>query len=481
MGLPDFRPEFHYTAASTWLNDPNGLIHHNGRWHLFYQANPLESQWGHMSWGHATSKDLLHWKERDVALRFTDEIEMFSGSCVYDRTNTSGLGTGADGPMVAVYTMNHTDASAHPRRQAQGLAFSNDEGRTWQQYAKNPVCDRESTDFRDPKVFWYGPGGYWVMVTVEALDNVVWLYASDNLIDWRELSSFGPTGARASTWECPDLFPLTVEGTEETAWVLVVSLNPGALYGGSGVQYFIGDFDGTTFTSPDLNSVDPRQYNWLDFGQDYYAPVSFNDAPDGRRIMIGWMSNWEYARETPTEPWRGAMSIPREMSLVRMDGRLRVRQRPVHELTDQWSRDVMLSNEDVRGERRLAMDVESGVFNIVLRPGADECGLRLSGTRIGYKDGRLFLDRSQSGHADFHPDFAALQWADVPLVDGALSITVVHDRCSLEVFAQGGLYTITSLLFAPDDPDVFVYADGHVHVDQVTLLDLPSPGPHPRL
>ncbi len=289
----DYRPQFHYSAKENWLNDPNGLVYYKGTYHLFYQYNPRGNVWGNMSWGHATSPDLVHWSEQPVAIPQSfneagESIEdIFSGSAVVDTDNTSGLGTKKNPPMVAIYTSAYT--SNHPTlagRQAQSLAYSTDEGTTWTKYAGNPVLDIGSGEFRDPKVFWYAPAKEWRMVVVRALEHKVDIYGSPDLLAWSHLSEFGPTGAVGGAWECPDLFPLPVDGDPTNVkWVMVVNLNPGGISGGSAGQYFVGDFDGTTFTSDDTGTYTPPAGEVLqDFEDTSFAPwtttgTAFGDAP----------------------------------------------------------------------------------------------------------------------------------------------------------------------------------------------------------
>ena len=326
-----YRPKWHYSAERNWLNDPNGLVYSNGTYHLFYQHNPHGDEWGNMSWGHATSTDLQHWDEQPVAIWCDDQEAIFSGSAVVDVHNTSGFGVGGVPPLVAIYTSAYSPASPLAGRQAQSLAYSTDDGATWTKYAGNPVLDRASPDFRDPKVFWHDgdTGSYWVMVAVEALHHEVVLYKSADLLSWEYLSTFGPANATGGVWECPDLFELPVDGDpSNTRWVMVVNLSPGGIAGGSGGQYFIGTFDGVTFRSETtvtegVQADDSRMadYGWLDWGRDYYAAVSFSNAPDGRRLMIGWMNNWQYAATTPSDGWRSAMSLVREVRLVSRGGR----------------------------------------------------------------------------------------------------------------------------------------------------------------
>jgi sucrose-6-phosphate hydrolase SacC (GH32 family) len=287
------RPVAHFATRATWLNDPNGLLYHDGTWHLFFQHNPHGSTWGNMSWGHATSTDLTTWHEQPVAIAATATEHVYSGSAVADHADTAGLARDGVTPLVAVYTSAYVDD--HPRAgiQAQSLAYSLDDGATWQRYAHNPVLDIGSTEFRDPKVFWYGGAdGHWVMVAVEAVARRVAVYTSPNLIDWTFASHFGPARAVGGVWECPDLFELPVRGTRERHWVLVVSLNPGAVAGGSGTQYFVGAFDGRTFTTDDAGAgrdAGPDRdgdADWLDFGRDYYAAVSFSGPEDRTELSL---------------------------------------------------------------------------------------------------------------------------------------------------------------------------------------------------
>ncbi|AEG44850.1 glycoside hydrolase family 32 protein [Isoptericola variabilis] len=438
---PHFRPTAHFTARDTWLNDPNGLLHHDGVYHLFFQNNPHGSTWGNMSWGHATSTDLVTWQEQPVAIEHTAEEHVFSGSAVADVRNTAGFAGPGQTALVAVYTSAYTAASERPGIQAQSLAYSLDGGETWTRYAGNPVLDIGSSEFRDPKVFWYGgDDGRWIMVAVEAVRRTVVIYSSPNLIDWTLESRFGPAHATAGVWECPDLFPLTVRGTDQTKWVLVVSLNPGGIAGGSGSQYFVGDFDGHTFTPDRIStSTDPADYDWLDYGRDYYAAVSFNDAPDGRRLMIGWASNWDYANATPTHPWRSAMSLVRELDLVRCsDGRLRVVQQPVLP-ADEADVDVFdLTVPSMPGTRT----------EVVLAP-ADGAGTSRLVLTIDGDARTLSCDRTASGTVDFHPAFPSVDTAPL-LGDGdETRLRIVVDATIVEVYVDGGLVTLTQQVY-PD-------------------------------
>lgn len=432
------RPAAHFTAASSWLNDPNGLLYHDGIYHLFFQTNPHSNVWGNLSWGHATSTDLVTWTEQDIAIPYTAEEMVFSGSAVADVNNTAGFARSGETALVAIFTSARPPRDGHPGSQAQSLAYSVDSGATWTRYAGNPVLDIGSDEFRDPKVFWYGgTDGHWVMVAVEAVAREVVVYTSDNLRDWNLQSRFGPAHAVDGVWECPDLFPLRVVGTDETRWVLVVSLNPGGIAGGSGAQYFIGDFDGATFTAERLTeSTNLADYDWLDYGRDYYAAVSFNDAPDGRRLMIGWASNWQYAGHTPTHPWRSAMSLVREVVLVRDGGgRLRVRQQPVLPAgtvgVDVFDVTVPCGPSD---RTAVILSGETGTDRVVLTVDGD--------------DRSITFDRTQSGDVTFHPEFPSVDWAPIPVdYTDEVDLRIVVDSSIVEIFAAGGLVTFTEQVY----------------------------------
>ena len=298
----EYRPRIHFTPAKNWMNDPNGLVWHKGEYHLFFQHNPFGTQWGHMSWGHGVSKDLLTWEELPVAITEDQDGAIFSGSAVSD---------GED--LVAIYT-RHTETS-----QTQCIAISKDNGRTFEKYENNPVLDEDKKDFRDPKVFKYK--NEWIMAVAQPHEHQISFYSSPNLITWKHLSNFGPAAATGGVWECPDLFPLEVEGEE--VWVLIVSLNPGGLHG-SGTQYFIGDFDGTTFV-PKYSTEEPR---WLDYGKDNYAGVTFNNEPNGKRIFIGWLANWDDVRSHPATSWTTQMTVPRQLGLTIFNGEIVLTQQP---------------------------------------------------------------------------------------------------------------------------------------------------------
>ncbi|MFC7359108.1 glycoside hydrolase family 32 protein [Nocardioides astragali] len=474
MSGEPMRPTFHFTPARNWMNDPNGLVWYDGEYHLFFQYNPLGSAWGNMSWGHAVSRDLTTWEELPVALEHTPTEAVFSGSVVVDRANTSGLGSDGTPAMVAVYT-SHDLITGH---QGQSVAWSTDKGRTWTRHPKNPVLEIGSTDFRDPKVSWYAEGGYWVMAVALSTERVVRLYRSDDLVAWTHLSDFGPAGSVEGIWECPDLFPLAVDGDPtHTRWMLVVSVQVGGPAGGSGTQYFVGDFDGTTFTADPVPGADPGGASWVDFGADYYAAVSFNDEPHGRRLVLAWMSNWDYGREVPTRPYRGAMSAARSYELRTRRDQLVLAQAPVVEgLAAQAQRNT--STEVVDGVHALpdSWRGSSAVLTVELDPGtASRCGLHVrvgdgERTVVGYDTAErtLYVDRTLSGDTGFHPDFRAVHSAPLDLDEGdRLALEIHIDTTSVEVYADGGRVVITDLVFpSPTSDRIAVFAEGgaaHLH------------------
>ena len=814
LGQEQYRPAVHFSPAKNWMNDPNGMVYYKGIYHLYFQHNPSGNTWGNMSWGHATSSDLVHWKEQPLAISTDDQEDVFSGSVVVDKDNSSGFGTAENPPLVAIYTSAYKDASPHRGLQAQSLAYSLDDGQTWTKYSGNPILNRNSTNFRDPKVFWYSSpegGGYWVMTAVEAMDHKVVLYKSTDLKDWTALSEFGPANATGGLWECPDLFPLAVDGDPNNVkWVMVVNINPGGVAGGSAGQYFVGSFDGTTFTSestkpseslpagtpiagfndgsysgwtvnnepgnwkngpfgdapaagslPGQNTVtgfagaglvnsfndgdwplgsmsspdftvdsdyinflvgggqhprvsdkldntppagdllfdgfevpdgstladagwtgtgdlaptfqpatsggdyfigakrintwqtgatpgDDRQgtltspeftltrnyinllvgggnrspesgqvleaqllvdggvvrtlsgddsgqlnwkgwdvsefagkqaqlrivdqatggwghltldhvmltdqaavprsdettvnlvvdgqvvrsttgansevldwanwnvsefkgrqaqirivdnkrfglghiladefiassepekprfnsYDWLDYGRDYYASVSFGNMPQDKRVMLGWMNNWDYANTTPTSPWRSAMSLPREVSLTQTPAGPRLAQKAVKQV-DKLGTKASYSDKKgasiAPGTHPLPAAASGDVqrIDVTFAPGtAAKSGITVLGdgthsTVIGYdaSTGEVYVDRSNSGNTGFHPLFTSVDSAPVTLnADGTVTVQIYVDRSSVEVFTQGGQRTITDQVFPGSGAgDVALFADG---------------------
>lgn len=646
-----FRPQFHFTPERNWMNDPNGMVFADGVFHLFYQYNPQGDKWGHMSWGHATSRDLVRWEHQPLALPEKGDIMAFSGSAVVDSNNTAGFGSGA---LVAIYTGHNEKA----KRQDQRLAYSTDGGRTWQEYQGNPVLDIQAADFRDPKVFWHAGSKAWIMVVAMATEKKVRFYSSPDLKKWVQLSEFGPAGAIGGLWECPDLFRLPVDGGTEK-WVLLVNINPGGPAGGSGCQYFIGEFDGRTFkldtapapstpapasesadivlgdfetgygdwtasgeafegtepsfpagdspvsgfegnklvdsfggrdeavgtlTSPEFTiegneisfligggnqpnemglnlvvdgevvrtetgnnsptlegkvwdvsdlrgkkahleifdrssnsdwghilvdhivmggassapsssaaSLGDRGILWADYGPDFYAAVTWSDIPaaDGRRILIGWMSNWDYADKTPTAPWRGAMSVPRTLRLLSTPKGIRLAQEPVASLSDlqdgppqvfnggsfseasDWLSqhqelpallDVKLTFTEVRG---------ATPFQIALHTGPGESTI----IEVNAGTGKITVDRSRSGAVGFHPRFGGRSAAPLQIEDGKVNVRFLLDTSSLEVFAQDGVSVLSNLIFPATGPrSLSLSAEGSStpSVDRIEIQPLKS-------
>jgi fructan beta-fructosidase len=455
-----WRPQYHFTPAKNWMNDPNGMIYYDGEYHLFYQYNPQGDKWGHMSWGHAVSRDLVHWQHLPVALREENDIMIFSGSAVVDWQNSSGFGKDGKPPLVAIYTGHYTKKPL----QNQNLAYSNDRGRTWKKYVGNPVLDLKEKEFRDPKVIWHEPTRRWVMAVAWPVQRKVRFYASPDLKDWKHLSDFGPAGSVEGVWECPDLFPLEVDG--RTKWVLIVNVSSGAPAGGSGGQYFVGDFDGKTFT---LDLSYPKRRTspkggpalWLDHGPDFYAAVTWSDVParDGRRILLGWMSNWQYANDVPTSPWRSAMTVPRVLALRNTASGLRLVQKPVAELeklrgrlnffqggTVEQAKTWIKQNDLQSGPLEMAIEFApsvKGAAGVKLFKGAKE-ELVIA---VDAEQGRISIDRTRPGNAAFHARFPGRASVPIAKADGRIKLRLFVDACSVEVFVNDGQQVLTSLAF----------------------------------
>ncbi len=465
------RPQLHFSPRANWMNDPNGLVYLDGEYHLFYQYHPDSTIWGPMHWGHAVSPDLLQWEELPIAL-YPDSLGyIFSGSAVVDHRNTSGLGDGLTPPLVAIFTHHDPvgEAAGQNDFQYQSLAYSQDRGRSWTKYPANPVLPNAEgiRDFRDPKVIWDERREQWVLV-LAARDRVKF-YTSPNLIDWTYRSDFGAAyGEHGGVWECPDIFPLPVGGGGGEKWVLLLSINAGAPNGGSGTQYFIGDFDGATFTlDPDFrDEVAGTKGIWLDYGRDNYAGVTFSDIPeaDGRRLFLGWMSNWTYAQVVPTTPWRSAMTLPRSLSLRPTPAGLRVVSAPVREISSLRAGIRPLSPTDTvlpglsaapaAGNGRIigeidvrflvAADTEEGEFGIEL---ANAAGERY---RVGYDVTRdaYYSDRREAGPAVFSDEFADRRsLAPRPVAGDTVRMHLVLDVASMELFADGGATVMTEIFF----------------------------------
>lgn len=411
----EFRPKLHFTPATNWINDPNGLLYYKGKYHLFYQHNPSGILWGNMSWGHSVSSDLQHWEHLPVAIGCTDTTGIFSGSAVVDFNNTSGFGSIDNPPLVAIYTVHQNDES----NQSQHIAYSTDEGVTWVKYADNPVLDLGMKDFRDPKVSWVEETSTWLMTVAKPHEYKIAFFSSPDLKNWEHLSDFGPLGATGGIWECPDLFSLEAPNGD-IKWVLLVSLNPGGIAGGSGTQYFIGDWDGRSF------STDQESIKWIDYGRDNYAGVTFHNAPDNRKIFIGWMSNWDYAAKLPSPIWRGSMTAPRELALISCNNELRLTALPIKELKDATEHLFALNtNEDSEitissGDRRVLIN-----FDSITK--------------------KISLDRSNA----WFSEFMELPQVTPPVELPHFTLRILIDHGSLELFALEPGFALTTLTTLP--------------------------------
>jgi sucrose-6-phosphate hydrolase SacC (GH32 family) len=625
-----YRPQFHFTPGQHWMNDPNGLVYYQGEYHMFYQYNPLGDVWGNISWGHAISRDLVHWTELPVAISYDDKETIFSGSVVIDKNNTSGFGTLANPPMVAIYS----SAALPTFAQSQALAYSLDRGRTWTKYAGNPVLDNPDPDFRDPKVFWYEPTQRWIMPVALSLQRKIQFYSSPNLKNWTLEGEFGPQGAITGVYEVPNLIQLPVQGpgATRTKWMLIVNINPGARGGGSAAQFFLGEFDGHRFQADDVQPYTPptgsvfadfeganygpwsvtgtafgtgplhggtpgqrpvarfegaglvnsrqpddstqgtlssppfqirRNYinflvagsdlphlaglpgeatinllvngkvvrsssgfgdewldwkswdvrdlrgrsariqildrastghilidqitfadkaatstaeraRWVDWGHDFYAAITYNNVPNDRQLLVGWMNNWQYGDKIPTSPWRSTQSEPRDLSLRATGGRIELSQTPAKELTTlRETPAYQVKDRTVSGNGTLLGPGSRGraldILTTLNRGTANQFGLNVfvgngQQTVIGYdtKTQELYVDRRRSGDVTFHPQFPSVSRAPLRLPpNGELTLRILIDNSSVEVFADNGQRVITDQVFPRASSDrVQLFAHG---------------------
>lgn len=448
-----FRPVYHHTPAYGWMNDPNGMFYKDGVYHLYFQWNPYGSVWANMHWGHSTSTDLMHWKFEGCAIVPDAWGAIFSGSCVVDHNNTAGFGKGA---VVAFYT----SAKATPWGdvQSQSMAYSLDNGKTFTKYEGNPILTSSEKDFRDPKVFWYAPGKHWVMIL--AVGQHMEIYSSVNLKEWKKESEFGAMqGAHGGVWECPDLVEIPVEGTREKKWVLICNLNPGGPFGGSAAQYFVGSFDGKKFVNES-----PTQTKWMDWGKDNYATVTWNNAPDGRCIALGWMSNWQYANNVPTRQYRSANTLARDLTLYREGQELYLKSTPSSEVKKARGKKVSIPSFKVSEKHEMVnlFEEKQGAYEVeivIQNAGASKiafCLLNDKGEKVSmYYDlnrKQFVMDRSESGTVDFSKDFPAVTVAPAN-VDKELTLRLFVDRSSIEAFGEDGKFVMTNLVF-PSQPYV---------------------------
>lgn len=446
-----FRPVYHHTPAYGWMNDPNGMFYKDGVYHLFFQYNPYGSVWGNMHWGHSTSSDLIHWNFEGVSIVPDAWGAIFSGSCVVDHNNTAGFGKDA---VIAFYT----SAKSTPWGdvQSESMAYSLDNGKTFVKYAGNPIITSLEKDFRDPKVFWYAPGKHWVMIL--AVGQHMELYSSVNLKDWKKESEFGKMqGAHGGVWECPDLIELPVEGSREKKWVLICNINPGGPFGGSAAQYFVGSFDGKTFVNES-----PVQTKWMDWGKDNYATVTWNNAPDGRCIALGWMSNWQYANNVPTRQYRSANTIARDLTLYKAGGEFYLKSTPSREMKQARGEKVSVPSFKVTDSYKIEslLKDNNGAYEVEMEiqvADASKISLNLQnekGEQVSmYYDllrKQFVMDRSKSGKVDFSNDFPAVTAAPVH-AGKTLRLRLFVDRSSIEAFGEDGKFVMTNLVF-PSSP-----------------------------
>ena len=490
-----YRPSYHFTPLYGWMNDPNGMVYKDGEYHLYFQYNPYGSKWGNMHWGHAVSKDLLHWENLEPAIARDTMGHIFSGSSVVDKRNTAGFGKDA---IIAIYTNNSVNHD-----EVQCVAYSNDNGRTFTKYEGNPVLTPFDglKDFRDPKVFWYEKNKSWYMIV--SADKETRFYRSKNLKQWTYVSAFGKgMGQQPCQYECPDFFQLPVNGDKKNMkWVMTMNINPGCIFGGSATEYFVGDFDGKQFTCPDANEV-----KWLDYGKDHYATVTFSNTAD-RVLAITWMSNWEYANITPFKQNRGANGLPRELKLYEKDGKYYVSEDAAPEVKALRKATLDMADATIDGQKALngAAAGMEGAFEVEadITPDANGiAGIEISNNKnertliyFDMKKGKVVMDRTESGLTDFGKqsvphdieqawdkrraaegkqparvenainyknDFALATWGPLSLCDGkTYHVDIFVDKSSVELFVDGGRVAMTNLVFpvAPYE-NLKLYAEG---------------------
>lgn len=417
-----YRPTYHHTPAYGWMNDPNGMFYKDGVWHLYFQHNPQGSQWENLSWGHSTSTDLIHWDFQGDPVQPDAWGMIFSGSSVVDKDNTAGFGKGA---IVALYT-------SAAENQTQSMAYSTDNGKNFTKYEGNPIITSNVPDFRDPHMFWNEDIKKWNMIL--AAGQQMNIYSSDNLKDWKYESSFGAGyGNHGGVWECPDLMKMKVRGTDKEKWMLVCNINPGGPFGGSATQYFVGDFDGHKFTC----ETEPEVTKWMDYGKDHYATVTFDNAPDGRHVALAWMSNWQYANQVPTQQYRSANSIPRDLGLFEYKGNTYCSVTPSEEITAARSKKPSKSLSEacemvvnLKGDATITLSNSKGEKVVMTYKAKDET---------------FSMDRTLSGKTDFSSDFAAVTTA--PVYGKMNKLRIFIDKSSIEVFDNDGKMAMTNLVF----------------------------------
>lgn len=445
-----YRPAFHHTPSYGWMNDPNGMFYQDGKWHLYYQYNPYGSKWQNMTWGHSCSTDLVNWEHLPNAIKPNGLGAVFSGSCTLDEGNTAGFG---DDAVIALYTSAGTS-------QMQSLASSNDNGLTFDIYPGNPVITIES-EARDPKVFWNHDTNEWNLILAHALEHEMLIYSSSDMKNWKLQSSFGKgLGAQDGVWECPDLFELPVAGTDMKKWMLICNINPDGPFGGSGTQYFIGDFDGKTFKA-DTGKNNEIATKWLDYGKDHYATVTWSNAPDNRRTAIGWMSNWQYAADIPTQQFRSANTLPREIGLfMAPDGEIYASCTPSPELESLRNEITYKIKKATTRKKTRSYPLPTsngGICEILFNIDASQSAtvnMTLSShnndkivMQYNPQSHTLSFDRTASGIVDFSENFPAVTITPTFEDNGKIALRIFIDRSSIEVFGNDGQFVMTNLVF----------------------------------
>lgn len=456
------RPLIHFTPPAHWMNDPNGLVKLNNEYHLFYQHYPDSTVWGPMHWGHATSTDLVKWTHKPIAL-YPDSLGyIFSGSAVVDTGNTAGFGQNA---LVAIFTHHDTAGEKAGKNtfQNQSIAYSTDGGNTWAKYDKNPVLKNPGIrDFRDPKVSWHAPTKKWIM-TLATLDRITF-YSSPDLKSWTKESEFGKdVGGHGGVWECPDLFPLSYNGQE--VWVLIVSINPGGPNGGSATQYFTGQFDGRKFTPYDTDT------KWIDYGPDDYAGVTFFNT-GSRKIFLGWMSNWQYANVVPTEKWRSATTVPRDLGLEKIGDKYFVTSVPSKELKNLEEVQGTLADNKAKlnGAAVLHMSADTiESFTVTLSNDSSQKVV------VGYDKAanQYYIDRTRAGKVAFEKGFASRTVAPRIAKTDKTNIVLIIDVASVELFADNGLTVMTGIFFPDTDfTDIAIDTQNKFNIKKVDFANL---------
>ena len=472
-----YRPQVHFTPRRHWMNDPNGLVYYHGWYHLFFQYNPYGDRWGHMSWGHAVSRDLLHWRQLPVAIAPGRHTVIFSGSAVVDWHNSSGFGAAGRPPLVAVYTANPRHG---PGLQTENLAYSTDGGMHWRKYAHNPVLNIGLHNFRDPKVLWYAPAHDWVMVVSRAAQHRISFYTSPDLKTWTHRSDFGPAGDTRGVWECPDLFALPVENRPgQRRWVLKMDVQQHRPGTGGGGQVFVGRFNGHRFTA---SNPHPQA---LDLGEDYYASASWSDLPRGAApvVTLGWMDNWLYAQSAPTSPWRGAMAFPRRLSLRWHDGRYQLLQRPIGALVRLREAPRSLGGFTAEQDRRLLAVPARGRAHEIrarIRVGR-RGGFRLAfgspdgrTVTLGYEAATGIFSVDRTGHYPFSRQFDSHNAAPLRSPTGEIELDLIIDRSSVEAFVNHGVLTVAERMFPRTGAYTVTVRTIHSRVQQMTIWTLHS-------